>query len=120
MAMKEYRVDCVLTERENDVLYALLYNLSTVGFSGEVYSALRRLTVVTSSGRALAHALDKAIGRKYIALPDPIPAIPLNEDYTSTVNPDGSIKVGGQTVQFEALERVYEVAKKAKWGVSNV
>jgi hypothetical protein len=111
---KEYRVDCVLTERENDVLYALCCNLSVYGFSGEVYRTLRRLTVGTDTGRAMAVAIYKALEGKSLVIPDPLPTIPLNDDYTATVNPDGSIRVGCQTIQFDALERVYAEAKKVK------
>jgi hypothetical protein len=117
---KEYRVDCVLTERENDVLYALRCNLSAYGFSGEVYRALCKLAVWTDTGSALAVAIDDALDGEPIILPNPSLAIPLNDEYTATVNPDGSLRVGCQTIQFEALERVYAEAKKAKGGVSNV
>jgi hypothetical protein len=114
MSMKEYRVDCVLTERENDVLYALFYNLSTAGFSGEVCRALRRLIVETDSGRSMALTIDDALSGGSIVLPGPILTIPLNDECTAAVYSDGSIEMGCQTIEFEALERVYEGAKKAK------
>lgn len=118
---KEYRVDCVLTERERALLVALRSNISPAGVSGEVYGALAKITRGPYSAydyvvsKAMYSALDEgAIEIPDFTVPAPSVVLPLNDEYTATVNPDGSIKVGCQTIQFEALERVYEGAKRAK------
>jgi hypothetical protein len=122
---KEYRVDCVLTEREKALLVALRSNIYYLdGVSGEIFGALKKITSDPDSvydnavSKAMFSALS-SLGSDAIEIPDfivpePIVESPLNDGHTITVNPDGSIKVGGQTVQFDALERVYEEAKRAK------
>jgi hypothetical protein len=122
MAMKEYRVDCVLTEREKALLVALRSNIYLTGVSGEIYGALAKIASSTDDSvydGVVSRAMYYALGGGDVEIPDfivpePIVESPLNDGHTITVNPDGSIKVGCQTIQFDALERVYEVAKRSK------
>lgn len=111
----------MLTEREMALLVALRSNIRPTGVSGEIRGALAKITSVHDSAydKAVSKAMYSALDEGAIEIPDftvpePSVVLPLNDEYTATVNPDGSIKVGCQTIQFEALERVFEEAKRAK------
>jgi hypothetical protein len=119
---KEYRVDCVLTEREKALLVALRSNIRPSGTSKEIYDALAKIVSAADDSvydRAVSREMFSALSEGAIEIPNlddpaPISTIPLNDNYTAAIKSDGSIKVGCQTIQFDALERVYAEAKRAK------
>ena len=119
---KEYRVDCVLTEREKALLVALSSNMRPTGVSQEIRGALAKIANTPGDSvydRAVSMAMYAALDGGAIEIPDfiiPVHSVelPLDDRCTATVNPDGSIEIGCQTIEFEALKRVYEVAKMAK------